>query len=234
MFAQAIGSSYTETCVCGRAFFKQSAYTNHKRSCRKSQEQLSSALDKAKRRWTEKKMQRLQVLQSSSDTCSSTDIHNSETNVGPSALSVSEQVCHSRWNDVCQLMLLQFSLQRAIPPQFQSRTATFLSQNAGSEDRFDCQNVFATNFLKHCPFFLLKLLQRLSRQLLPPSPLAQTHATPHMFEGCFALLKMFFRYFDSTKPSAPQRTTQKKKWTLTTTQISLELILGHLALHNAL
>ena len=97
------GCGYTEICVCGRAFFKQSAYTNHKRSCRKSQKHLSSALDKAKQRWFEKKKQR---LLSSSAAGYVTDIPNSEINVGPSALSASEQVCrHAFISKCCQASL---------------------------------------------------------------------------------------------------------------------------------
>jgi hypothetical protein len=93
------GSGYTETCVCGRAFFKQSALTNHKRSCRKSQEQLCSTIDKAKQRWSEKKMQRLLSSSIASDL---TDLPNSEINVGPSAHSVSEQVCrHAFMSGLC-------------------------------------------------------------------------------------------------------------------------------------
>ena len=97
------GSGYTEICVCGRAFFKQSAYTNHKRSCRKSQKYLTSALDKAKQRWYEKKKQRLLSSSAAGDL---TDIPNSEIIVDPSALSASEQVCQqgfiSKW---CQASL---------------------------------------------------------------------------------------------------------------------------------
>jgi len=85
-----IGSVYAEICVCGRAFFPQSAYTNRKRYCQKSQQQLSSALHKAKQRWSEKKMER---LLSSSVASNSLVIPNLETHVGPSALSVSAQVC---------------------------------------------------------------------------------------------------------------------------------------------
>jgi hypothetical protein len=93
------GSGYTEICVCGRTFFRQSAFTNHKRSCQKSQEHLSSALDKAKQRWSEKKTRR---LLSSSIASNFTDIRNSETNVGPSALSVSGQVCrHAFMSELC-------------------------------------------------------------------------------------------------------------------------------------
>ena len=50
----------SETCLCGRTFHQPSAFANHKRTCARSRRQLTSALDKAKQIWAEKKRIRLQ------------------------------------------------------------------------------------------------------------------------------------------------------------------------------
>ena len=44
-----------QACVCGRSFSLPSAYSKHKRTCGTTKKRLSSALDKAKEMWREKK-----------------------------------------------------------------------------------------------------------------------------------------------------------------------------------
>ena len=38
-------------CVCGRSFIRDSAFTNHQRTCQTSKKRLASALEKAKQLW---------------------------------------------------------------------------------------------------------------------------------------------------------------------------------------
>jgi len=49
-----------QVCVCGRSFSQSNAFSKHKRSCEKSKKRLSSALEKAKHKWTSKKRRRLE------------------------------------------------------------------------------------------------------------------------------------------------------------------------------
>ena len=48
-------------CHCGRLFPQRGALAKHRRTCQKSKKRLSSALDKAKQAWTEKKQRRLGI-----------------------------------------------------------------------------------------------------------------------------------------------------------------------------
>jgi|ERR1700722_2734703 len=47
--------AWNQTCICGRTFSLQQAYTYHKRSCQKTKKRLSTALEKAKEAWMVRK-----------------------------------------------------------------------------------------------------------------------------------------------------------------------------------
>jgi hypothetical protein len=50
-----------QICACGRSFYLDSAYTNHRRSCKKSKTRLAGALGSAQNLWRERKRQRLEA-----------------------------------------------------------------------------------------------------------------------------------------------------------------------------
>jgi hypothetical protein len=50
-----------EICACGRTFYLDSAYTNHRRSCKKTKVRLAGALSKAQESWRQRKKQRTAV-----------------------------------------------------------------------------------------------------------------------------------------------------------------------------
>ena len=47
-----------EVCACGRTFYLVSAYTNHRRSCKKTKVRLAGVLGKAQENWRQRKKQR--------------------------------------------------------------------------------------------------------------------------------------------------------------------------------
>jgi hypothetical protein len=54
-----------QLCACGRTFAQPSASNNHKRTCPKTRKRLSSALNRAKERWSVNKRRKVDVAESS-------------------------------------------------------------------------------------------------------------------------------------------------------------------------
>jgi hypothetical protein len=53
-------SSWSEVCMCGRAFSVPQAYTLHLRSCKKTKKRLAGALEKAKATWQANKRRKVE------------------------------------------------------------------------------------------------------------------------------------------------------------------------------
>jgi hypothetical protein len=60
-----------QSCLCGRTFSQPNAYSNHKCKCSKTKKRLSTALEKAKEKWTGKKRRKLNPPDSESSASTS-------------------------------------------------------------------------------------------------------------------------------------------------------------------
>lgn len=64
------------SCLCGKTFSQQNAFTNHTRSCKSSKKRLASALDLAKDVWQRRKKKKQERLPEAEATVTEVDVGN--------------------------------------------------------------------------------------------------------------------------------------------------------------